>query len=306
MMRTSKKVEQTPKLRQKCQDCNKWRGAHKMTCVRIEMPSLTLRGKRSTFIEQWYCAVCYEARTHSNCPRCQQRFKNTELCYEPRDLRPHRWKYAGLCRPCHEAVVAARTLICRQCGTTYLRASTGMLCPTCREQERAVRSPRQWDARESGRVQRANQRAVALNLPATLTLAEWKATLEAFDRKCAYCLERPFRDLEHFIPLTLYGDTSKENCVPVCETCHRKKSTFDPDECVRRGRFPRVNIERIWAYLVNDELPTSRYCTVTRDCGAPAWLHEEHAKIAARDEKRRQRRVRTQQRKNNWSVIMQA
>jgi hypothetical protein len=40
------------------------------------------------------------------------------------------------------------------------------------------------------------------DLPATLTLRQWIATLDYFDWTCTYCQEQPYKIMEHFIPVS--------------------------------------------------------------------------------------------------------
>ena len=83
--------------------------------------------------------------------------------------------------------------------------------------------------RERHRVQTQNYRASQLGLPATLTLEEWLQTLADFNGLCAYCMERRFEHLEHFIPIDAGGGTTIDNCVPACERCNYSKGSDDPD-----------------------------------------------------------------------------
>jgi 5-methylcytosine-specific restriction endonuclease McrA len=88
------------------------------------------------------------------------------------------------------------------------------------------------------RVQQFNQnnlnqhlrRAEKLQLPATLTMEQWSAAIKYFDGKCAYCQEKPWELLEHFIPLGLGGGTIASNCVPSCKSCNNSKGPWHPHE----------------------------------------------------------------------------
>jgi 5-methylcytosine-specific restriction endonuclease McrA len=62
-----------------------------------------------------------------------------------------------------------------------------------------------------------------------LTLAEWLQTLADFRGLCAYCQERPFAHLEHFIPIDAGGGTTLDNCIPACGQCNWSKGADDPD-----------------------------------------------------------------------------
>ena len=60
-------------------------------------------------------------------------------------------------------------------------------------------------------------------LPATLTLKQWRATLQAFDNRCAYCGSNgPFHQ-DHVIPVSKGGGLEAGNIVPACQVCNLSK-----------------------------------------------------------------------------------
>lgn len=73
---------------------------------------------------------------------------------------------------------------------------------------------------EYSALRRARKSAVET----TLTASEWRETLRAFDRACAYCL-RTDRKLtqDHMIPISRGGPHSQENVVPACGPCNSRK-----------------------------------------------------------------------------------
>lgn len=59
----------------------------------------------------------------------------------------------------------------------------------------------------------------------TLTSSEWLQLLNAYERSCAYCGIRNVRIvMDHVVPVSKLGPTSKENVVPACDHCNSKKS----------------------------------------------------------------------------------
>lgn len=102
-----------------------------------------------------------------------------------------------------------------------------------------------WLARVRERVWRARERAIQIQLPATLTVEQWLRALEHFKWKCAYCEQRPGVIIEHFIPLPLAGTTA-ENCVPSCYACNSKKGSVHPDFVTT---IPRQVLDTIQSYL---------------------------------------------------------
>lgn len=74
---------------------------------------------------------------------------------------------------------------------------------------------------EVGRVNASRRRA---QLEAgDLTTAEWLEILEEFDGRCAYCSSPDRIELEHMTPLSRGGQHTKNNVVPACFTCNRRK-----------------------------------------------------------------------------------
>jgi 5-methylcytosine-specific restriction endonuclease McrA len=104
----------------------------------------------------------------------------------------------------------------------------------------------------SNEVSSQRARALKCGLPATLTIRQWKAITDHFHGKCAYCQKVDDRLkygvlIEHFIPISLGGGTTKENCVPSCYTCNGKKRHLHPSEVVHL--FPNGEIQRVQEYL---------------------------------------------------------
>lgn len=133
--------------------------------------------------------------------------------------------------------MASNVVTCVQCGREYAHVSTSRSgakrCPAC------YRAPVITEAGEQKRVVSNNRIATQAGLPATLTLEQWLATLQDFSGRCAYCDDAPFALLEHFIPVSLGGGTTADNCVPACFACnHAKMKTRQviPDETLERVR----------------------------------------------------------------------
>jgi hypothetical protein len=150
-----------------------------------------------------------------------------------------------------------RKIECQLCGKEYTRGGKLNLCGECATKE-MVREARQvWNNRNW---------AEHCNLPATLTLQQWLTTLDHFAWKCAYCQERSYEVLEHFIPMLLrdidiqfyreIGGTTARNCVPACHQCNSRKGRNSPIHIwngFKQGMFPSVEmIARINRYLQVD------------------------------------------------------
>lgn len=163
-----------------------------------------------------------------------------------------------------------RTMKCQLCEKEYPRTESKFtLCPECAI-ETTIREARiLWSNLSIART---------YELPATLTLRQWLATLDYFTWKCAYCQKQPHKIMEHFIPISMsdnypryynavVGGTTVKNCVPACYDCNGKKKNNCPDYIweissgVEQGMFPTLEmIERIAQYLQIDlnNLPMSR------------------------------------------------
>ena len=142
---------------------------------------------------------------------------------------------------------------CLHCGQPFHPQETTYYCPNCAETQRK---------REHARLQTQLSRAEKEGLPATLTLEEWLQTLADFNGLCAYCLERPFEHLEHFIPIDAGGGTTVGNCIPSCGKCNWSKGSSDPDR-PQLELFVNDPRERVRNYLA------SRQASSTEE---PPWF----------------------------------
>ena len=129
---------------------------------------------------------------------------------------------------------------CIRCGSEIDDAQEFLYCANCRESELT---------RERLRVQMHNTRAAQAGLPADLTLEQWLETIMDFNGMCAYCQERPFEHLEHFIPIDAGGGTTLGNCVPACGRCNWSKGSSDPD-LPQLEFFVNNPRERVRDYLI--------------------------------------------------------
>ena len=75
---------------------------------------------------------------------------------------------------------------------------------------------------EKARVNSQNKRTSMLGFVSDLTTSEWIEILNKYNHKCAYCNGR-FEEMEHVVPVSAGGGTTKNNVVPCCKSCNRKK-----------------------------------------------------------------------------------
>lgn len=126
--------------------------------------------------------------------------------------------------------------VCLYCKGRYLVSEHdgSTCCPKCRIEEAYVPRQQPYRAKWAG-------------LPYDLTHEQWEETVRHFGGYCAYCQVRLYRIFEHFVPIEKGGGTTKNNCVPACTSCDRKKRHHHPDEVAHK--LPEGAIERIKSYL---------------------------------------------------------
>jgi len=71
------------------------------------------------------------------------------------------------------------------------------------------------------------RRALAHDLPSTLTVEQWNSIKEHFAHKCAYCGKDKNLTYDHFIPLKKGGGFTYNNVIPACRNCNSQKSAKD-------------------------------------------------------------------------------
>lgn len=159
------------------------------------------------------------------------------LCREFKDRRTFTfvyatWRVPPVCPECfaEKAVFQATCIGCQQ-GTPAL-VDMAYTCPSCEPMKISVSNN--------------NTRARKAHLPATLTLRQWVQAMRYFEGKCAYC-NGPYQCLEHYVPLSLGGGSTADNCLPCCYRCNLRKKNLHPDDFA--ALFPAFNLERIRAYL---------------------------------------------------------
>jgi 5-methylcytosine-specific restriction endonuclease McrA len=152
----------------------------------------------------------------SQCPLCHTFVRAGELHQDP--TLPDHCNIG--CDACLRAKRAIFQYICEGCGMRYryppAKSTHLPLCEHCYR--------RSYDAR--ARVSQALSRAQIARLPATLTIGQWLRTLDHFLWQCAYCQAlaiEGYMGLDHYLPLYLGGGSTRDNCVPCCQECGRKK-----------------------------------------------------------------------------------
>ena len=148
--------------------------------------------------------------------------------------------YNLYCIHCVEMAINRQFVSCELCEKKTVNGINGF-CYDC------YKKPGTPSSIVSAHLSRAKEAKV----PATLTVKQWIATVDYFNNKCAYCQNRPFQVLEHFLPISLGGGTTQENCVPACKKCNGKKNSAHPD--MFDQIFPQDKIEKIKHYLQGEK-----------------------------------------------------
>jgi putative transcriptional regulator len=80
-----------------------------------------------------------------------------------------------------------------------------------------------------------------------LTSDEWKQTIADFNGLCAYCQEREYDLMEHFIAQSKGGIIHVGNCLPACDYCNKRKSDLTGVALI--GLFGEKLIKSLKRYL---------------------------------------------------------
>lgn len=125
---------------------------------------------------------------------------------------------------------------CETCGYIYdiCKKPSTWICPRCDPHK----------IRECEKLLYAQRNE--LKSQDTLTIDVWAKILDYFDWKCAYCLERQYVELDHFIPRSRNGLTTVNNCIPACRPCNLKKHNAAPEDV---KYLPREAVERVSRFL---------------------------------------------------------
>ena len=81
----------------------------------------------------------------------------------------------------------------------------------------------QCEKKEARRVAYQNRRADAAGCEADLTADEWRRIRDSFLNECAYCSSNRGLSMDHIVPLSSGGGTTRSNVVPCCKTCNSTK-----------------------------------------------------------------------------------
>ncbi len=93
--------------------------------------------------------------------------------------------------------------------------------------DRALARVRRWarEHRDHKRAQDSRRRAREQASAGSWAHAEWRALVDAYGGRCAYCGAAAPLTADHRIPLVRGGSNAIENIVPACKSCNSRKGT---------------------------------------------------------------------------------
>ena len=190
------------------------------------MDSVSQGGKVCTYCQKWkpsaelikptrsYCRECKRARDRDYYAQNAERVKARTREYEQKNAEKIR---EGQQR---EHRVAARRAYEQRPEVKERRAAYRKSEVGKDVQKRGHKKYQQaeiWKTRN--RLNQHRRRAAG-----ALTPEEWIAILESYEHRCAYCgVRSDALQMDHVLPVSKGGPTTRENIVPACETCNKKK-----------------------------------------------------------------------------------
>lgn len=194
------------------------------------------------------------------CTKCENEFEATteNFCKAKNGL----YGLSSVCKPCQKKWRDARRDIKREYDKKYVqenlehilkrskeyyhknfekiaerekeKAKTPEMIKRRREyrktrKERDALLYKKWRKDNSDRISTIKQRRYnrKKKLESNLTHEQWLKIVSDFDNRCAYCGEEKELTREHFIPVTKYGEFTKDNVIPACRSCNSSKNNRD-------------------------------------------------------------------------------
>jgi 5-methylcytosine-specific restriction endonuclease McrA len=182
------------------------------------MPIITCKkcGQEKKHYAYGICQKCY-MYDYQRTPEYRKRHADKER--ERRAAYPERYKEYERTRSKTEK----RKAWCRIYGYNSYRENL--------EQRKAYAIEYRKKDKKRQAVYKARLRARQKNLPSTLTPQQWDEILEKFDHRCVYCkCKSDDLQMEHSTPVTRNGGFTKENIVPACPVCNRRKKSMTVEE----------------------------------------------------------------------------
>ena len=150
-------------------------------------------------------------------------YKQCRVCGNIKDIK----SCATTCTSCVSSGIKACT-ICGEIKSLeeFAKSSLGRhsSCRVCYNRYSRQRKKERYD---TDQVYRANELLKSTNrrlVENDLTALHWLDTVEQFNNTCAYCGNTHNLTMDHVIPVSLGGTTTKTNVIPACLSCNVRKS----------------------------------------------------------------------------------
>jgi 5-methylcytosine-specific restriction endonuclease McrA len=208
----------------KCDRCGKPHYAYSQSlCWECNSTRSQWRGRKEIMCKK--CGKITRNKGHGLCQACYSKtyMKKYHADYE----RKRRKKQ----KECVDAIEKKRNLTPKRIA--WRRAYQQKWYAKNREKQLKYQSDyRRKDMARTANYKRRRMARVA-SLEDTLTLDEWELILFRHEYRCAYCHERddgiPL-EREHKTPASRGGGFTKDNIVPACGRCNRRKKTMTDSE----------------------------------------------------------------------------
>ena len=100
------------------------------------------------------------------------------------------------------------------------------------------------------RIYNQRRRALKKQLPNTLTPQQWEQCEKDFDYTCCYCGQAKKLTIEHFKPISKFGELTANNVLPACPSCNSSRGNRDFSTWFKRQPFYTPEREaKILSYL---------------------------------------------------------
>ena len=156
-------------------------------------------------------------------------------------------KMCGKCYSRHARHKPPLPRFCVDCGKQLGPKTKLERCPNCHNKWRYHNSQahkqgvrnrtRKYRQTNNGKLHeklhRQRRRAKIAETECTLTPEEWEQVLKSYDYRCAYCGSKENIQMDHIIPVSKNGPTTKHNIVPACRSCNMSKGNRPPPVSVQ-------------------------------------------------------------------------
>ena len=190
------------------------------------------------------CESCYsKIRPKRECKKCGKKrvIKAWELCNACYTAKNIKTRLPKICIECGRVDRVAKKGLCRKCYKHEWNQKNMKHILEYSKQwnaehpERRKATQQKYNATPNGKIVnllKVHKRLdrISENGVDGLTPKEWDEIKQEHNHLCYYCGEKKELEIEHKIPVSRGGKFEKENIVPSCKLCNRKKGTMTEKE----------------------------------------------------------------------------